>query len=69
VVPHVVYLLSGTRLHQYTVPLVFVTGASLMLLADWIAQLPGREGVLPVNSITSLIGAPMVVWLLLRKKG
>ncbi len=68
VVPHSVYLLAGTRLHRYTIPLVALAGASLMLGADFLAQLPGSRGVLPVNSITSLIGAPVVVWLLLRKR-
>jgi len=67
-VPHLVYLGSRSRLHRYTIPAVFLAGAALMLAADLIAQLPGSEGVLPINSITSLIGAPMVIWLLLKRK-
>jgi iron complex transport system permease protein len=43
-------------------------GAILMLLCDTIAQLPNSANVLPINAITSLIGAPVVIWLLVRKR-
>ena len=39
-----------------------------MLLCDTIAQLPGYMSVLPINAITSIFGAPVVIWLLLRKR-
>jgi iron complex transport system permease protein len=39
-----------------------------MLICDSIAQLPGTEFTLPINAITSLVGAPVVIWLLVRKR-
>jgi iron complex transport system permease protein len=43
-------------------------GAIVLLLCDIIAQLPTSEHTLPINAITSLFGAPVVIWLLIRKK-
>ena len=67
-VPHAAFLLTGSRLHATALPGVFLLGGILMLTADLLSQLPGSEGVLPVNSITSLLGAPLVVWLLVKRK-
>jgi iron complex transport system permease protein len=39
-----------------------------MLFCDMISQMPGLEFTLPINAITSIIGAPIVIWLLLRKR-
>jgi iron complex transport system permease protein len=43
-------------------------GAIVMLSCDTIAQVPGNDITLPINAITSVIGAPVVIWLLVRKK-
>jgi iron complex transport system permease protein len=43
-------------------------GASLMLLSDIISQMPGSDTILPINAVTSLIGIPVVIWIILRKK-
>jgi iron complex transport system permease protein len=40
-----------------------------MLLCDTISQLPGLDFTLPINAITSILGAPIVIWLLIRKRG
>jgi iron complex transport system permease protein len=45
-----------------------IFGSILMLICDTVAQLPGSEITLPLNAITSLVGAPVVIWLLVRKK-
>jgi iron complex transport system permease protein len=42
-------------------------GMSLMLLCNMIATLPGSESILPINAITSIIGAPVVIFLILKK--
>ena len=47
---------------------MFLFGAIVMLICDSIAQLPNTDYTLPINAITSLIGAPVVVWLLVRKR-
>jgi len=65
-VPHLARLLLRTWQHQYLLPAVFLLGASFMMAVDLVSQLPGAPGTLPVNSITALVGAPWVVWLLLK---
>ncbi|MBW2960601.1 FecCD family ABC transporter permease [Mesonia aestuariivivens] len=67
-VPHLVRQVISKSDHLVLFPAVAIGGAILMLICDSIAQLPGSNLTLPINSITSLIGAPVVIWLLLRKK-
>lgn len=67
-VPHLTRQLFNTMEHRILVPAVFLYGAILMLLCDTIAQLPNSAQVLPINAITSIVGAPVVIWLLLRKR-
>ncbi len=68
-VPHLVRLIVPTPNHKLLLPMVMVGGASLMLFCDIIAQLPGSSKVLPLNAITSMIGAPVVIWVVIRSKG
>jgi iron complex transport system permease protein len=67
-VPHLTKLLFNTSNHKVLLPAVTITGAILMLIADIISQLPTLEYTLPINAITSLFGAPIVIWLLVRKR-
>jgi len=67
-VPHLTRQFFNTMEHRILLPAVFLYGAILMLLCDTIAQLPTSAKVLPINAITSIIGAPVVIWLLLRKR-
>jgi iron complex transport system permease protein len=67
-VPHLTKLLFNTSNHKVLLPAVTITGAILMLVADIISQLPTIEYTLPINAITSLFGAPIVIWLLVRKR-
>jgi len=67
-VPHLTKQIFNTTDHKVLVPAVLVYGAILMLICDTIAQLPASANVLPINAITSIVGAPVVIWLLLRKK-
>lgn len=67
-VPHLTRQIFDTTDHRVLVPAVLVYGAILMLVCDTIAQLPTSAQVLPINAITSLIGAPVVIWLLVRKR-
>jgi len=66
--PHITRQLFNTSNHKIIMPAVFLLGAIIMLLCDSIAQLPNTEYTLPINAITSLIGAPVVIWLLVRKQ-
>ena len=67
-VPHIARLLFNTSNHKILVPSSAILGAILMLFADIFAQLPASEYTLPINAITSIFGAPIVIWLLVRKK-
>ncbi|WP_350285473.1 iron ABC transporter permease [uncultured Croceitalea sp.] len=67
-VPHLTRQLFNTMEHRILVPAVFLYGAMLLLLCDIVAQLPAQAEVLPINAITSIIGAPVVIWLLVRKR-
>ena len=66
-VPHIVRNLIRTSDHRLLVPGTVFTGAIIMLISDILSQLPGSENVLPVNSVTSLIGIPVVIWVILGK--
>jgi iron complex transport system permease protein len=68
-VPHLVRLLINTSNHKILLPAVMMGGASLILLCDILAQLPGSTQVLPLNAVTSLIGAPVVIWVVMRRTG
>lgn len=67
-VPHIARLLFQTNNHLVLTPIVTLTGASILLLCDIIAQLPGTDTTLPINAITALLGAPFVVFLILRAR-
>ncbi len=68
-VPHITRLFLRTADHRLLLPSVMFTGAAIMLLSDLLSQLPGSDYILPVNSITALIGIPVVVWLILKRNG
>lgn len=67
-IPHMIRQIFNTSNHKILIPAVFLFGAIVMLVCDSIAQLPNTDYTLPINAITSLIGAPVVVWLLVRKR-
>ncbi|CAI8365572.1 MAG: Hemin transport system permease protein HmuU [Flavobacterium sp. SCGC AAA160-P02] len=67
-VPHITKLLFKTSNHKILLPAVAILGAIILLVCDLIAQLPTSEFTLPLNAVTSLFGAPIVIWLLIRKK-
>ena len=66
-VPHLARALFRTSDHRILMPSTLLTGAALALLCNLIARLPGFEGALPVNSVTALIGAPVIAMVLFRK--
>jgi iron complex transport system permease protein len=67
-IPHITRLLFNTANHKLLFPLVIICGAILMLICDIIAQMPGREYTLPINAVTSVLGAPIVIWLVIRRR-
>lgn len=67
-VPHLVRQMITTANHRVLLPAVILGGAFLMLICDTIAQVPFSEYTLPINAISAIVGAPVVIWLLVRKK-
>lgn len=67
-VPHLTRQYFITSNHLILLPAVLISGSILMLLCDTLAQLPFSEYTLPINAITSLLGAPVVIWLIVRKR-
>lgn len=67
-IPHITRQIFTTSNHKILLPAVLLLGAIVMLICDSIAQLPTSDYMLPINAITSLFGAPVVVWLLVRKR-
>ena len=61
-------LLFQTSNHLILFWSTLLLGAIVMLVCDTIAQVPGNDITLPINAVTSVIGAPIVIWLLVRKK-
>lgn len=66
-VPHIARFLFHTANHRRLIPACCLTGAILLLCCDALSQIPGSQSVLPINIITSLVGAPLVIVLLLRQ--
>jgi iron complex transport system permease protein len=67
-VPHIAKLVFRTSDHRILFIGTLLFGAIIMLLCDICAQVPGTEITLPINAITSIVGAPVVIWLLVRKR-
>jgi iron complex transport system permease protein len=67
-VPHIVRILFKTSDHKILIPGTILMGGAVMLISDIISQLPGSENVLPVNAVTSLIGIPVVIWVIMRNR-
>ncbi|TRW97109.1 iron ABC transporter permease [Flavobacterium gawalongense] len=67
-VPHIAKLIFKTSDHSVLYWSTLFLGAAIMLICDVISQMPGMEVTLPINAVTSIIGAPIVIWLLVRKR-
>ena len=67
-VPHVARIIFRTSDHKILIPGTLLAGGIIMLISDIVSQLPGSDNILPVNSITALIGIPVVIWVILRNQ-
>ena len=66
-VPHLCRALFQTSDHRILMPATMLTGAGLALVCNLVARMPGFEGALPVNSVTALVGAPIIAGVLFRR--
>ena len=67
-VPHLARAVFRTADHRYLLPATALCGAALALVCNFIARMPGVEGALPVNSVTALVGAPVIAAVLFRRR-
>ena len=67
-VPHIARMALHTAKHSLLIPGTILIGALMMLISDILSQLPGSETTLPVNSVTALLGIPIVIWIIIRNK-
>lgn len=68
IVPHLARKFLRSPLHGRLIPATMLLGATVMLAGDLISQLPGYETTLPINSITALLGIPVVIWIIFQNK-
>ncbi len=66
-VPHLSKLIFQTSNHLILFWSTIIIGAIIMLFCDMVSQMPGFDFTLPINAVTSIVGAPIVIWLLVRK--
>lgn len=66
-VPHLAKNIFRSSNHKTLMPAVILIGASLALLCNLIAKLPGTNYILPINAVTSLLGAPLVIWIIVQR--
>jgi iron complex transport system permease protein len=67
-VPHISRMLFRNADHAILMPATILTGGIVMVGSDIIAQLPGLDSSLPINSVTALLGIPVVIWIVVRNQ-
>ncbi len=67
-IPHIARIFFKTANHNILIPGTIFMGAVLMLISDIISQVPGYNIIIPINSVTALIGIPVIFWIILKKK-
>jgi iron complex transport system permease protein len=67
-VPHIAKLIFNTSDHKILFFTTLLLGSSIMLICDLLTQIPSLDVTLPINAITSLFGAPIVIWLIVKKR-
>ena len=67
-VPHIARMLLGTENHQSLMPATILTGAATALVCSSISVLPGDHGIIPLNAVTPIIGAPVIIYVILKQR-
>ena len=66
--PHIARLILGTQNHTRLLPATILCGSAIALLCNILCNLPGDGGIIPLNAVTPLIGAPVIIYVLVRTK-
>lgn len=67
-IPHIARLIFRTDNHQVLLPGTILTGAAIALFCNFICFLPGEMGVIPLNAVTPLIGAPVIIYVIIQRR-
>ena len=67
-VPHLTRMIFKTANHKYLIAGTMLVGAIVMLISDIVSKLPGYETTLPINSVTALLGIPIVIWIIIKNQ-
>jgi len=68
VVPHIGRLLFKTARYKILIPSSLLLGSIVMLFSDIVSQMPGYDSTLPINSVTALVGIPVIIWIILKNR-
>lgn len=66
--PHIARLLMGTENHRLLLPATMLAGAVIALLCNLLCTIPSGGGIIPLNAVTPLFGAPIIIYVLVKKK-
>lgn len=66
-VPHIARLLLQTADHRHLLPVTILTGSMVALLCNVLTTLPGESGILPLNAVTPIIGAPVIIYVIIKE--
>ena len=67
-VPHIARLLLGTSNHNSLLPVTLLTGSAIALLCNLIYILPGESGIIPLNAVTPVLGAPVIIYVIINQR-
>ncbi len=67
-VPHIARLMLGSSNHQLLVPVTMLTGACVALLCNLLMVVPGSDTILPLNAVTPMLGAPVIIYVIVNRK-
>ena len=67
-VPHVARMLLGTSNHQSLLPVTILSGGAVALLCNLVCILPGEAGIIPLNAVTPIIGAPVIIYVIVSQR-
>ena len=67
-VPHIARLILGTENHHSLLPVTILTGSAVALLCNLICVLPGESGIIPLNAVTPIVGAPVIIYVIINTR-
>lgn len=68
-VPHIARMLLRTENHKHLIPATILTGSAISLLCNLICVLPGENGIIPLNAVTPIMGAPVIIYVIMSGRG